>query len=441
VAEPFEPSGLTPAGQGSAPMPPPVPPLGARLGPPPVPPLGAPLGPPPVPPLGARPGPPPVPTPVPLPLYPVPVTGVETGRRSHRRFWTALAIVLAVLVVVGAFSTAVYLVAGSLTTSVRRSATVTAGDLGAPGDVPAAIAAAFEKRAKIDYPGTTFVAVDSLVNTGTPDAPGPEQDVYVTLADPRFGGFRFVVVYTGSVTATDPAAFDNTDDFFLPADSTSQPAASFKTMWMRTHAADTCDYVIESGDSYAATRTYEVGFTSNAGEALGEQPSTAYFIYTVATVTWTETKTDPSVDDSSADPSEGSAPDTATAVAKAFPGFELQGVAQEPDGPWDEIIRSRTYHKVRLGVSIEYLTPNDPSDTMQELLVRNPARARAFMAVWTSRHPATIIEMVDFDPDGTGDTRLIDVTYSPGSSAAFGVDLRDARFRYSPSNHTWVSVK
>jgi hypothetical protein len=281
------------------------------------------------------------------------------------------------------------------------------------------------------------------VESATPGASAPTRDVYLTLADPRFGGFRFTVVYTGSAATTDPAMFDNTDTFFLPGASPSQPATSFMSMWMATHAADVCEYVAETGDSDAATRTYEVGFTSPGAGATGQAPASVYFAYSVADDTWAETKTDLGADDPSLSHPAEAELDTATAVAKALPAFEMAGVAQEPDGPWVEIVRHRTYRAVRLAVDTKDLEPGDPSDAMQQLFDGDHARAKSFLVMWTSRHPGTIIETIAFDPDFSGDAQLIEVDYSSGTAADVGVFDRQhyVRFRYHPSSHSWVSAK
>jgi hypothetical protein len=367
----------------------------------------------------------PVPAP---PQAPVAVVGVGGPARNGHAARIALIIVTVVVLVATALAALGYVAFIRVWLPFRQGV---------------AISASLTDRARAEYPGSTFAGLDVVETTGTAEDPVRTRTVYVTLVDRRNGGFRFTVMYTApSATATTAAAFENLDDFFRAEASPSQPTASFISMWTRTHAGDTCDYVSELGESSDTTRTYQVGFTSTAKGTSRPEMRDVYFSYAEAVDLWTESATDPLDDGAAAsDPaSEESAPDTATVVASALPMFEVVGSAQEPEGGWVTIVRNREFHKVKMVVDPQYLDAGDASDGMMSMFAGAPKRARAFAKMWTARHPGTIIESLDFDPDYTNDGTLIEVGYTPGTAADVGVWNRMdfARFRYRPASETWV---
>ncbi len=357
------------------------------------------------------------------------VTGADRAPRRPASPKVVLAIAFAVVLVVAVGGLLSYLAVTLIVMPFARSS---------------ALAAGLTARARAEYPGATFVALQTRVTTDTAES-GPNRIVYISLTDPRHAGFRFTATYSAPASVTtDAAAFENLDDFFKAQASPRQPVDSFESTWMRNHARDTCEYVIETGNAYEATRTYQVGAFPAADGTSATGIRTTYFTYVVATDLWAETDSDPleaASADATAPLDEPSVTDTATAVAAALPGFKATGVAQEPQGDWVAIVGNTRFPKVRLAVYVEYLDPTDTSDGMVTLFGRPSKRADAFARMWTARHPGTVIESLDFDPDYTGATDLVDVGYTPGPAADVGVALAVERFRYRPSSDSWVPVQ
>lgn len=385
-----------------------------------------------------------IPAPEPLPL-PTPVTsaGSALGPGGGGRSWiVAIVAAVAVFAVLGAAAFG-YLLFTLATASVRDRVV-------AP--------AALRQRAAREYPDATIAHVDSLLSTGTLEARGRSLVVYFTMADRRHTGFRYTIVYSAPTkVATDPLAFENLDTFFRPSVDTTQPTDSFMAMWMGSHPTDTCAYVAELGESGDATRTYEVGLTHPAKGVEGVGLRKVFLAYRVATDTWTESVDEPAA---GAEPApvptvtlapepepapeppvvEESFPGTATAVARALPGFEVVGVAQMADATWVSVVRNKRYRSVRLITEPEYLEPGDMTDGSIALFTGPTTRATAFLKMWSREHPGTIMESIWFDPDSTGDQGLLEVTYSPGPLKDVDVIdlLKTVRFRYKAKARAWV---
>lgn len=363
--------------------------------------------------------------PEPLPA-PTAVTGWKPADRGGRGWlWIVLVAVLGVVALAGAGVLAVRFVRDRV---VLPLAQINGLD------------SALTARALAEYPGYSFVEVESGEGELTAGETETVNRVFVTLKNRDHPGFRYTAIYTApSSVASDPARYENLDDFLKEAVSPGQPADSFVAMWMRTRPTDIYGYIIELGESTDATRTYEVAYSVPAKAGAPYDPKTVYYAYAPATDVWTET----AKPRDALEVYEDSLVDTATAVARALPAFEVVGAAQLPNASWVAVIRHKTYPKLRVVTDAQYLTPDDAGDDIVVMFGEHAdvTRANSFIRMWTAAHPRAIIDFIDFDPDAEGRTDIVDVLYanSVDDVGVYGKE-KYVRLRYTKS-HTWVPAK
>jgi hypothetical protein len=295
-------------------------------------------------------------------------------------------------------------------------------------------------RALREYPGYAFVRLYATSRAAAAGEDGGVSAVFIELADRVHKGFTYTAVYTApSSVADDPAVYENPDSFFRTPVSPRQPTDSFIQMWMETRPTYVCDYVTELGVSTDTTRSYQIDYSFPARRGIDTKTKTAYYSYSPSTGAWVET----AMPQEAVAVPDDSAVDTAAAVAQALPSFEVVGAAQEPWGPWVAIVRHTAFPKVRVAVYAEYLGEPDTSDGIRALFGTPSKRADGFAKMWTARHPGTIIESIEFDPEFVGDSTLVDVGYSPGSAEDVGVGdrVKYERFRYRASSGAWSPVR
>ena len=293
-------------------------------------------------------------------------------------------------------------------------------------------------RALKEYPGYASVRFDTASGTGA--AGEAVSSVFITLADGAHEGFTYTAAYSAPLAvAGDPSKYENDDEFFRVTASSAQPADSFAAMWTRTRPTYQCEYVLEQGEPTDATRTYLVGYSLPTKAGVPVKLKTMYFAYAPSTDAWTET----SRPKDALEVYEDSLVDTATAVARALPAFEVAGPAQMPNGSWVAVVRHRKHPTFRMVVDSAYLTPDLTSD--DEVTMFGPdadiKRADAFVRMWIAVHPHVVIDRIQFDPDMAYREDYIEVSYV-GSVDDAGVWTKEksVRLRYTKS-HTWVTAK
>lgn len=394
--------------------------------------------------------------PAPLPL-PTPVTGYPggggRGGRSRNRE-DAIVTVLVVLSLVIAAGLTVYLlrsqVAGlgaALRTTLSAPFTNSERDAGA---TPAVIAA-LHKRASKEYPAFTVASVESAEGEATASDTSRVMRVFFTLKTSGHRGFEFVTVYVApSATATDPATYENLDDFFRMPMSPPQPVDSFIVMWLHEHPGEACDYVIETGDVTDDPRLYDVGYTRREqnGGAVSSVQGEYHLAYSAQTGAWEETsaasasaaveETLPPEPDDGTRP-DGSLEDTQAAVTAALPGFRAAGTATTSNGDPLIVVRNGAHRGFRMAVDPIFLSPPDPEDEGMVALFRGGrTKADAFVKEWSARYPGTVIDQLTLDPDSTGDSNAADISYVKSVPQVDDLRFeRESLGRYDPKTHRW----
>jgi len=150
----------------------------------------------------------------------------------------------------------------------------------------------------------------------------------------------------------------------------------------------------------------------------------------------------PAVEDAATN-ADGSLVDTAAAVAKGLPGFDLVGEATSSSGDPLILVRSRAHPAFRASVDPNAL---DPAATYVEDLVvmfkGSGLRGSRFVSYMARLHPGVIVDIATLDPDLTDDTNLLWVTYVKTPA-----QVDDSRYekelmlRWDPKARSWAPEK
>ena len=329
------------------------------------------------------------------------------------------------------------------------------GGTSAVGPVTSPVEVALRERVATEYPGFTVTRVTSSELDYSADAGGGKDWIYYfDMQNREDPGFTYTAQYFAELSRKDePIAYANRDAFFLDGTVPAATVASFMHMWPYAHPGEKVLSASITWDSAEATQTCVVDYArlEKTGTSITSTTGAYVYAYWPKTDTWTQLRSEQIAAPSQVDITEGyatpmddgSLPDTQAAVAHALPGFKAIGVATHPNGDLMIVVGSTKYPGLRMAVDGIYLNPPDPdTEDMVKLFGGDRVRADAFARAWSSAHRGAVIDLLYFDPEATGDTNLLDVSYV--KSIAQVDDIRyekDVEYRYHPKTHVWTKAK
>lgn len=364
-----------------------------------------------------------IPTPdaIPVPPRPTPVT--RFGSSGTGGLFIGLAVLAFVAIV---FASAYLLVVTAFQTGPRQR-----------------VASVLDDRVAKEYPGFTATYDQSLRRNGEP----PVVNAYFTLRSDEVKGFTLRIVYSAPEDKRDdPAAYDNAERFFHAKYGVYNPKTSFMREWVKRYPGVPCLDVVEAPGSSVTTKAYDVLYYGTTDKLTGKiEVLSRSMLYSKEAETWSVIESPGGADagDGSDDAAAGadvpvdvSDMTTEAVVADFLPTFRVAGAAQEANGTWVAVLRSKDRPKVFLAIDTDYISA---TDGVVSLLGKRGSKASSFVKMWEHKHPGAMITSLEIDPDYTGDTNRVDVAYSLSRRWA-NLDRFEV-YQYKPATKTWKLVE